>query len=497
MSIPRISLPFAVLAALASGSALSSQTLVGRVVDANGLGVPGVDIDVLNNASGGDPSLSQDFTNATGDFTTTVLGAGVYDITFAPPRPPVTTHLKVRLANRVVVGTVDLGTIVLPRGVSLGGRVVNEAGLPLAGVDLDVRDLTTGASVDLVGDSTSATGSFLFAVPPRSLELQVDPRGVPLVVLAPEAVELAPATNTDLGTIVLETGFRVSGLLSSNGIPVSGADLDVTRRLTGVELFLQGDTSSATGAFSFVVPNGTFEFRVCPKPGDPVVAHAFRPGRISADTALGVVALESGVTLSGTVRDRAGAPASGVDVEVTRTGGAPVALCRDDTNATGHYSVVVPLGVHDVRFRHPTLGNCFAGAVSVGGPTVLDGRVAPTEALVRNGAGVNPVVFTSLTPPVLGSTWSSAVDCAGHASDRALLVVKANGIQGPIRADGQVLIGGLEYVRLSRLHTGGVVQFDLPIQADPTLCGFVVHAQAIVRGGFRQRTNALDLTLGF
>ena len=70
-----------------------SDTITGRVVDGNGVGVAGVDIDVKNLGSGGTPNISGDGTDADGFFSTT-LPAGLYRVFFKPPPPPVTPTVE-------------------------------------------------------------------------------------------------------------------------------------------------------------------------------------------------------------------------------------------------------------------------------------------------------------------------------------------------------------------------------------------------------------------
>ena len=62
----------------------AADNLIGRVVDSNGVGVVGVDIDVDNLGSGGDPDIFNDGTDAQGFFNVT-LPPGQYVVRFTPP----------------------------------------------------------------------------------------------------------------------------------------------------------------------------------------------------------------------------------------------------------------------------------------------------------------------------------------------------------------------------------------------------------------------------
>jgi len=125
-------LPSIVLSFLAPQ--LPAETITGTVLDAAGNPIPGVDIDVDNLRGGGDPDIFNDGTDLNGVFTTTVLGAGVFDVIFSPPPPPGTTALPILLHDVLIIGTVDLGVISLPQGVAVAGTLVNEAGIPVPGV---------------------------------------------------------------------------------------------------------------------------------------------------------------------------------------------------------------------------------------------------------------------------------------------------------------------------------------------------------------------------
>lgn len=98
-----------------------------------------------------------DFTDAFGNFTVTVA-SGQYRLTI---NPPVATKLLPGRINNFAVGTagLNMGTIALQKGHWLDVHVIEEGtGLPLAGVNLDLDNLETGAKLITVGDITDATG---------------------------------------------------------------------------------------------------------------------------------------------------------------------------------------------------------------------------------------------------------------------------------------------------------------------------------------------------
>lgn len=335
-----------------------AQTVVGRVVDSFGNGVGGVDIDVLNEGSGGDPDIFNDGTDPNGFFTMTVVPGGVYDIEFNPPPPPTTTDLTFTLRDVFVFGTVDVGVVVLPPGVALSGRVLDPGGLPVNNVNLDVVDETTGERLVTPADRTDVFGNFSIAVPANDIELRLNTTSVVGQTLAPRALALSPTVDTDLGDLFLEQGFVVSGnLQSTSGAPIATADFDFTDSVTRQRLYTPGDDSDDFGNFSIVVPAGVYDVEVCPQPGDLFVAREFDSLTVATNLSFGALQLTSGFLMSGTVLLSGGAPAGGVDVDVEDAfTGATIALCRDDTDAAGFYSVVVPTGTFTVTFARRCLG---------------------------------------------------------------------------------------------------------------------------------------------
>jgi hypothetical protein len=395
----------------------AADVISGRVVDSQGQGVAGADIDVEDLIGGGDPGLMDGGTDANGFFTAT-LPSGLYRVTFTPPAPPFSTHLMAQVDSVAVVGTLDMGIITLPPGVSLAGRQLDGNGLPVQNVDLDVIDEATGIDLDVPGDVTNAFGQFLIAVPPSAIEVQFETANVLGPLLAPRALRLLPTTNLDLGDLVLEPGFTVAGTVRDTlSSPVQAVDLDVVDSFTGLAAFTPGDHTDLAGNFSFVVAAGTWNFEVCPNPADRLVATEQTNVTITANTNVGVVTLSSGVRLFGTIRDGSGDPVSMADTDVNRTSnGAPLLLCGDNSDSSGNYSVIVPTGTFTVIFSRPdhlvhrsdvhlnvvvtgdmrldgTLASCPCSTLPFGGPINSAGAVSKSRR--DRGDGSRAVPFGS------------------------------------------------------------------------------------------------------
>ena len=126
---------------------------------------------------------------------------------------------------------------------------------------------------------------------------------------------------------------------------------------------------------------------------------------------------------------------------------------------------------------------------------------AVAHALFRT-AGTNPASHDALTTPVLGTTYSAAVDLAGttghslawlvgYASPTTLLLGNGQALLvNPADPSGELL--------LQPMLPGPVATFDLPIPSDLTFVGYELFTQALHLGGAPgvALSNAQDLFLG-
>lgn len=373
------------LAVLASGlldAFATAQAITGQVRSSTGTGVPGVNIDGFD-TSGNEVCLTNDGTDANGNFTTIVDdGPGVYTFVFYPPAPPTTTHLVGERANVVVVTTTNLGIVTLGAGVLLSGRTIRTGNIPVSNVTLTVIDGPTGDPVLQVQTKTNAFGNFNLAVPAHAIEFQLDANSSAFV-LGSRAFDRSPTGNTAMGDIFLPPGALVTAHVQrANGTAVNGADFDFRRLGRARDAFVPGDNTNALGDISVVVAVGTYDVEVCPKLSDALPAKAVLGAAITTTTNLGTIVIPNGFELFGTVLDAHGFPAGQVDVDAfVSASGVEVPLCRDNTDGTGAYSVYVPPGTYDVRFRPAgsgaPIGTDVHYDVVVGSPTQVDGQLPP------------------------------------------------------------------------------------------------------------------------
>lgn len=484
------------LALLGTTPLAFGDLVTGRVVDANGVGVPGVNIDAFRVSNGNSENIANDGTDANGNFSATI-DADVYDLHFYPPRPPTTTHVPKVVHNVVVAGTRNLGTITLEAGVSLSGRTLNPAGLPAPQVQLRLFE-ATGVEIPVDTDRTDAFGNFGMAVPKRALELQFDARNVPLQTLVSQKLTVTPLVNTNLGNLTLAQGYLVTGTVqrAANGTLVPGVDLDAKNSLTGATIFTPSDNSNALGVFSLVVPAGTFDFELCAPTALRLVSTTLTNRAISATTNLGVVALEPGILLSGIVRSFGGVAQANADVDV-RKNGVSITLCSDNTGATGTYGVVVPTGTLKVTFHPPSfnlgLGNDIHKNLVVSGDTQLDGSLpacpAPTNyglGLAGTGGFVPHLTFSGGAPVAGNGNFALEIQGGRGGANAWVMFSSAQNAQ-PLLGGTLLVLGGQCCSIFFPTTLGGTPgsagagskQFVLPFSLD-IAAGFTLYAQAFV-----------------
>jgi hypothetical protein len=120
----------------------------------------------------------------------------------------------------------------------------------------------------------------------------------------------------------------------------------------------------------------------------------------------------------------------------------------------------------------------------------------------RNGTGLNPEIFDTVTRPVLGKTWTSTID-AGAIGGSGFTVVAAykDPLDPGIVFDlGEILIdlsSAQLFVNWSTV-VGGVSTHNVPVPNNPAFSGFTLSTQAFLSGAGAAGTvtNALDLVVG-
>jgi len=502
--------PTAMLLLLALTPAVRADLITGKVVNAQGQGIANVNIDAVNNGSGGDPDLFNDGTDALGNFSTTVLPGGTYDFVFNPPGG--SAYAVLTLKDVVVAGTKNLGLVTLPTGAVVSGQVKNAQGQPLAGINFDVVDPVSGDVLDTPGDLSNDFGQFSFVVPLGTWDITLESTADTGAQMAPLLLTKTFTGNLNLGVITMQTGFTLSGtLLKPNFSGVSGADLDVLDA-AGNELYTPGDNSGSTGFVDVIVPAGTYSIEFCPVLSDKLVSKLLTGIVVAGNGSFGTVQLQAGQFLSGTVENALGQPLQNVDVDARFTvGGAEIPLCSDNTDAAGFYQVVVPgSSTIDVTFTPtydvPYASETITGVVITTVSTVQDGALPDCPFNTPYGSGLAglggfvPLLGSSGGAPRFGNPDWAIEFSKGKGGATAWLVVGfAPGAfpfkQGTLLVDIFTLPGLVLLVPLSGpVGQAGAGAFTLPapVPTDPQFAGFTWYSQVIVQDAAAVKAFALS-----
>ncbi|MEW6072934.1 MAG: matrixin family metalloprotease [Planctomycetota bacterium] len=200
------------------------------------------------------------------------------------------------------------------------------------------------------------------------------------------------------------------------------------------------------------------------------------------------------------------------------SGNAPLFVgFTDQSTGTGIYAWSWTFGDGGTSaFQHPgytyTNPGTFTVSLTVTGTLGSDtetkvgyivvGGGGAASATWRNGLGVNPDIYDSLTLPILGTTWQSQIDASGlGATGLTLAVGYSAPFGGFVGSYGELLIdpsSSWAFTSLAFL-SGGIANHNVAIPSDPAFVGVGVSVQSYLNsyGPSGQLTNAWDLILGY
>ncbi|MEQ1894383.1 MAG: PKD domain-containing protein, partial [Planctomycetota bacterium] len=145
-----------------------------------------------------------------------------------------------------------------------------------------------------------------------------------------------------------------------------------------------------------------------------------------------------------------------------------------------------------------SVGLTINGGASSAGQSILVHVAA--EANVRNGSGVNPLVYQS-SLPILGQTWTGSIDASGHpGAGLTMVLVRAQPSGGIASPYGEILYNPASPKLFTSIAlSGGATAFHSgPIPLDLAFEGLTATTQGVIFGGAgAELTNAVDLVLGF
>jgi len=365
----------------------------GYVKDTNGIGLPNVDLNFYNSATGENLGYANDNTDAAGFYSVIVDRNLTYDVLYRPSQGD--NHVAFQ-ADGVVVGTSNIvrPDVILAAGFAVTGSVLRKSNnAPVFDADIDVKNSVTGQMVTLGFDNTDANGLYQVVLAAGTYDLIAMP-------LAGQGLAGEVQPNVVVGSsmtapaILLPNGFTLSGVVRDGAnAPVFDANLDVIDVARGVEIPTSGDHTTVTGAYSVVVGAGVYDLIYNPPPAMAAAAAVVRNKVIVGNTVQPIVFLLPGFVVSGTVRRAGGATVANSDIDAVQTSdGFVYPTLNDDSGPGGAYSIRVPAGSY--RF--------------VADPPAGSGLVADTVVAVISA---NTVVNFELFDPAM-----TGVDNASGAS---------------------------------------------------------------------------------
>lgn len=435
------------LALLASSLAAQSSSVTGRLQSASGAPIAGVTVHVAT-------TTITTTSSATGTFTLTGMGnnrnADIEVVTYGTWAP---TTFRVR-PN----GALNVGNVTLAPGALITGTVVGSGGFNPAGGNLNAYDFV-GTKLFTPNDAISATGTFAITVPlGYNIIRAVPPVGSPLIPAEWKYTNVTGPITLPTTTMLRGYPMTMTVVDDVSGVPINGITIQVTDAITGALISQVNDVTNAFGAASLLVPFSVLDLFLDPSTGDahmPTMLY----GLISTPgpNALGQVRIKRAVTVSGGLLGPAGGVAN-ADMDAYTPDGFKMFTPKDNTSATGLFSVRVPAG--STRFTaQPPIASGLVGAdigyVNVAALTPIPNLTTQAGNLITgtvtgpNGpeANANLNVYDMATG-TLQIVTGDHTDAAGNYSmvlpngNWRILVSSAPGSQGKPYVCDNVLVAG-------------------------------------------------------
>ncbi len=480
--------------------------ITGTVADALGSPIPQADLDLFNDLA---PSVeilvSGDTAGPDGTFSMTILEAvpaGTFSLQVDPPPGFLSTTLSLALSGNMDVGVINLGS-----GWIISGIVHDTNGNPLTPIDIDMRGTNSGW-LDLTGDFTNAAGIFELTSPALVDEYRiVFSMETPTPTVFPlQLDDVFLFGDTDLGIIVLNTAFTVTGsIIDDTGAPLSGIDMNAIDA-QGIPADLFNDDSDVNGNFSVLFPAGTWNAglrSVDPNATQEWIPHSYPTMVVDGPLDLGTVQMFPGYHFIGEVQDSIGNWVEGADLDAEHSAtGIPITVNNDTTDINGRFDVLLPIGSLLLEIDPPLLGpvlqtvivplGVVAGApVDLGIIVLPDGVLLSGRCIDSTGVPVGLVdveLFDSATgilyPTIhengaADGTFSFAIDPGVY--DLMIIPPAATGVAPTLLAGIRVLtstdLGDLVMdpgIQLSGTVTAaGVAQPDVLIEVSDAASGII------------------------
>jgi protocatechuate 3,4-dioxygenase beta subunit len=407
-------------------------SLSGRVVDEEGQPVPGVTVRCENRV--GAPREAR--TDGDGRFQFGGLRAGNYVLQAASPGPQTDRVTDLQGVMLPEGGQAHCPDLRIVRAGEVSGRLTDEKGQPLAGVEISARrEVELAPRMFTQGDSpsarTGADGSYRLRLPPGQWQVRAElyPEGaLGEDEHRPEpGVRVAAGENTHLD-LTLPAPVRLRArVLDADGRPVAGAWVQVNKG--GL---LETHRTDDAGRFGVLhlAPTQAARLLVFDQARTQGVKQEVTPGEVRGELVLRLRRLP---VVTGVVRDKGGAPVPDARVGADRVIRLPFAEGREMTNRAatgpdGRFSLAL-FPDAEYRVRAGAWGFAPTAEVTVDLPPAGRKGLAPLQfALERADGFVAGVVVDEEGKPVPGAG-------VGAEVGRAFVGQATTDAQGRFRID--------------------------------------------------------------
>ena len=338
-------------------------TIQGRVTDEQSQGVAGVDLDFRRESDRTFENCPSDQTDINGDYSVT-CSDDIFDVFYNPPPGKRLAAHKENNVDLTTAMPVTIDVTLLDAWFVSGTVLWESTGLPVAGVDVDVKDLPLDDNIYTPNDETDANGQFSVLAPIGIYEVRFEE----LDFLAPNVAsnrvrEISVVGSADgepvesgdvtLPTVYMKDGVTVTGRVVDDQLfdAVPNADLDFVSTDTREKIFTTMDNTDAFGDYSVLVPVEMYDIEYEPPKIQNLAGTVRTSVTITADVDLGTEVVPTAWTISGTVQDPELASLQEVDVDLNfSASGIKVPLRGDNTDTNGMYTVLSPGGTFDINY---------------------------------------------------------------------------------------------------------------------------------------------------
>ena len=259
-------------------------TVTGTVQNGAGTGLAGVEIEVTNVLTGDRVRINNSSTGVGGTFSI-LLPEGPMELAFVPTPASGVAPLVAEIDVAAPPATTAAGTFTLPTSGTVTGTVVDGGGLAVNGVDLDFAISASGVSVDSIDDNSDPTGAFSVVVPEDTYDITLRPSFASGLVPVREESVLVSGT-TALGTITLESGNALTGVVTDGVLPIRGVEVTLVDTVSGLEVPVFGNRTRGDGSYALRQVSGTYDVTFTPPTGSGGTPTTFTDVDLTADATL-------------------------------------------------------------------------------------------------------------------------------------------------------------------------------------------------------------------